>query len=337
VYCYNNGSAEDDLTMSLRAATDHWRDIGRLSDLQTAQMIRSDRIDILVDLSGHTLGNRLLVFSARSAPVQVSWLGYFGTTGLGTMDYLIGDHFVTPETSSCEFVESIWRMPDSYLCFSVPNIDISVRPPPSQGGAPFTFGCFSNLAKVSSETISIWASVLNELPNARLLLKAKGLDDPDVRQRILDQVASRNVWPGRIIFETASPRQDYLSAYHRVDAILDTTPFSGGTTTAEALWMGVPVITLRGQTWAGRICESILSAVGLAELVADSAAKYAQIAIRLAGDTEGLSRLRSELRPKLETSPFCDAEKFTINLEKAYRAMWTTWCAQDLSAAITKA
>lgn len=337
VYCYSNGSSEDDLTVSLRAATDHWREIGRLSDLQVSDMIRSDCIDILVDLSGHTLGNRLLVFSARPAPVQVSWLGYFGTTGLPTMDYLIGDRFVTPESSAPEFVESIWRMPDSYLCFSVPSVDMAVRPPPSAHGAPFTFGCFSNLAKVSSQTIMMWASVLNETPRARLLLKAKGLDNPEVRQRILNQFASRGVLPHRIVFEAASSRQDYLAAYHRIDAILDTTPFSGGTTTAEALWMGVPVITLRGPTWAGRICESILSTVGLEQLVADSASQYAQIAIQLANDSGGLATLRSQLRPMMEASPFCDAKRFTSNLEVAYRSMWTRWCAQGLSTPMTSA
>lgn len=325
VFCYSNGSADDELTASLRRSADHWREIAGLSDTDTVQMIRRDCIDILIDLSGHTLGNRLSVFAMRAAPVQATWLGYFGTTGLPAMDYIIADRFVAPPNRASDYVECVWRMPDSYLCFAPPSLDIPVRPALPQIDAPFMFGCFSNLAKASPESIDLWSSVLNRIPHSNLLLKAKGLDDAGVRKRLLDQMASRGVAAERIVFSGASSRKDYLATYHRIDLMLDTTPFSGGTTTAEALWMGVPVVTLRGPTWAGRICESILSAVGLADWVAATAEEYVEIATRLAADTEGLTTLRLGLRARVEASPFCDATRFTRNLEDAYRTMWGHW------------
>ena len=332
IFCYSNGSADDDLTATLRRSTDHWRDIGGLSDTDTVQMIRRDGIDILIDLSGHTLGNRLNVFAMRAAPVQVTWLGYFGTTGLAAMDYIIADRFVAPLDHSSHYVESIWRMPDSYLCFAPPDVDIPARSPLSPTGTPLIFGCFSNLAKASPESVILWSSVLNRIPHSKLMLKAKGLDEASVRDRLLDQMASYGVASERIIISSASSRKDYLAAYHRIDLMLDTTPFSGGTTTAEALWMGVPVVTLRGPTWAGRICESILSSVGLTELVADTAQQYVEIAVRLTSDVEGLAELRSRLRTQLEASPFCDALRFTGNLEVAYRTMWSNWCSLSTKA-----
>ena len=326
VFCYSNGAADDDLTATLRRSTDQWRDIGGLSDTDTVQMIRRDRIDLLIDLSGHTRGNRLNVFAMRAAPVQVTWLGYFGTTGLAAMDYIIGDRFVVPSEQSSHYVERLWSMPDSYLCFAPPDVDIPVRSPFSPSGSPPVFGCFSNLAKASPESVALWSGVLIRIPHSKLVLKAKGLDEKAVRERLLAQMGAHGVTPDRIVFSGASSRSDYLMAYHQIDLMLDTTPFSGGTTTAEALWMGVPVVTLRGPTWAGRICESILSTVGLAELVADTPEQYVEIAIRLTADVDGLAELRSRLRTQLEASPLCDAVRFTKNLEDAYRTMWSKWC-----------
>lgn len=334
VFCYSNGAANDELTASIRRSTDNWRDIDGLSDTAAAQAIRRDGIDILVDLSGHTLGNRLPVFAMRAAPVQATWLGYFGTTGLPTMDYIIADRFVVPLNQTSNFSEAVWHLPDSYLCFAPPDEKVPERTTPRQLNAPVAFGCFSNLAKASPHSFDLWSQVLHRVPNSKLLLKAKGLDDAGVRQRLQGEMAERGIVSERITFLSASSRKDYLATYHSIDLILDTTPFSGGTTTAEALWMGVPVVTLRGPTWAGRICESILSTVGLPDLVATTSQGYVEIAAALANDPLRLSALRSQLRSQMLGSPFCDAARFTGNLETAYRGMWQSWCRKRLSSSV---
>lgn len=326
VFCYSNKLGEDEMTDRLRRSADHWRSIVGLADADAAHLIATDAIDILVDLSGHTRRNRLGLFAHRAAPVQVCWLGYFGTTGLSTMDYVLADRYVVPDSAAPDFTETIWRLPDSYLCFSPPDLDVAVGQPPGAAGAPLTFGCFSNHAKTSPETIALWANVLNRLPRASLLLKNRSLADPGVRQELLSQLAEHGIAAERIVIEGISSRLAYLETYRRIDIVLDTTPFSGGTTTAEALWMGVPVVTLRGPTWAGRICESILATVGLPELVATTAEAYVEIALRLAEDLPRLTELRSRLRGQLEASPFCDSARFTRQLEDAYAGMWQIWC-----------
>lgn len=328
VFCYSNKPGEDEMTERLRRSADHWRSVVGLSDAEVARMIGVDAIDILVDLSGHTRRNRLGVFALRAAPVQVCWLGYFGTTGLPTMDYVLADRHVVPESAEQDFTETIWRLPDSYLCFSPPDLDVAVGQLPSASGAPLTFGCFSNHVKTTPETIALWARVLNSLPQASLLLKNRSLADPGVRQELLNQLAGHGIAAERIVIEGLSSRLAYLETYRRIDIVLDTTPFSGGTTTAEALWMGVPVVTLRGPTWAGRICESILATVGLPELVATTAEAYVEIATRLAHDLPRLTSLRSGLRGQLASSPFCDSARFTRQLEDAYAGMWRIWCEQ---------
>lgn len=331
IFCYSNTHRADDLTALLKGAADHWRSLVGLSDQTAAALITSDRIDILVDLSGHTALNRLTMFALKPAPVQIAWLGYFGTTGLAAMDYILADRFVVPEPSSPFFTESIWRLPDSYLCFSPPDLDCPIFSPPVTKGEPLTFGNFNNHAKTSLAAVSLWSRILSRAPGSRLLLKTMALADSRARQDLLDQFVSNGIEAERILLEGASPRAELLSSYNRVDIALDPTPYGGGITTAEALWMGVPVVTLHGPTWVGRVSESILSTVGLPHLVAATPDDYVGIAVGLANDKTRLEALRSGLRPQLEASPFCDGSRFTRGLEQAYRSMWKQWCADQIT------
>ena len=328
VFCYSNSLGADATTARLKAASDHWRSIAGMSDGDARATIQRDRIDILVDLSGHTAMNRLPLFALRPAPVQVTGLGYFGTTGLVAMDYILADRFVAPEGDEQYFTEAIWRLPDSYLCFSPPDLDIAVGPPPSLTTGSVTFGCFNNRTKISAGTVALWARVLNAVPNARLFLKSKSLAAAPVSRDLISQFAAHGVASDRIEMEGQSPRAELLASYNRVDIALDPFPFGGGVTTGEALWMGVPVVTLRGDRWVGRVCESILATLGLSELVAGSTDAYVAIAASLAADPARLTALRSGLRARLVSSPFCDGPRFARSLEAAYRAMWTTWCGK---------
>ncbi len=327
IFCYSTSARADDMTTQLQSMADHWRSLVGWSDQAAADLVAGDGIDILVDLSGHTALNRLPMFARKPAPIQVSWLGYFGTTGLTAMDYVLADRFVAPEDAARDFTESIWHLPDSYLCFCPPDFECVVLPPPMTKGEPIVFGSFNNHAKLSSPTVALWSRILKRVAGSRLLLKTKALANAKECQQLLDQFARNGIEKERLCLEGASPRAELLSTYNRVDVALDPTPYGGGTTTAEALWMGVPVVTLRGATWVGRVGESILSTVGLSELVATSPDHYVEIAVGLASDESRLKALRSRLRHQLEASAFCDGTRFTRNLEQAYRSMWRKWCA----------
>ena len=327
VFCYSNNLKDDDLTASFQSEADHWRRLRGLTDEAAAGLIRADAIDILVDMSGHTALNRLPLFARRPAPVQVSWLGYFGTTGLTAMDYVLADRFVVPPGEEDAFTEQVWRMPGSYLCFMPPDMDVPVRSRDVQG--PVTFGSFNNLAKLSPHTVSLWARVVQSVPQSRLLLKTSQLADAAVCQAVRERFAGHGIEADRLVLEGPSPRANLLASYNRVDIALDPYPYGGGTTTAEALWMGVPVVTLRGGTWTGRVSESILSTVGLSDLVAGSQEAYVDLAAKLAADQDRRAALHATLRSRLEESPFCDGAGFTRQLEDACRGMWKQWCKAE--------
>jgi protein O-GlcNAc transferase len=329
VFGYCNRAVVDAMTARLRSAAHHWRDIVNLPDAQVETQIRRDSIDILVDLSGHTAKNRLPLFALRPAPIQVSWLGYFGTTGLGAMDYILADRFVLPEDDKRYFSEAVRYLPNSYLCFSTPDLDLRVSPLPAALSGSVTFGCFNNWAKVTPDTIAVWSAILARVAGSRLLLKTRALGDARIRQSVSEAFAAHGIATERLVMEGAAPRAELLAAYNRVDIALDPFPFGGGTTTVESLWMGVPVVTLRGDRWVGRVSESILSTTGVRELVAASPTDYADIAIALAGDHPRLARLRTTLRKQFETSPLHDAATFTRQLEHAYRQMWRSWCTRQ--------
>ena len=326
VTCYSNSPLTDDITISLQKSVKQWHNIVGLSDDDTASLIRNDCIDILVDLSGHTSGNRLTLFAKRPAPIQVSWIGYFATTGLTAMDYILADRFVVPEQEEHFYTEKVRCLPDSYLCFDPPKFDLEIHNTPAKLMGVFTFGSFNNYCKLSPETITLWAKILNAVPSSRLLLKHNQYSNPSVQQFVHDRFANHNIDNNRVIMEGRSPRQELLVNYQHIDIALDPFPFGGGTTTAECLWMGVPVITMKGDRWVGRVSESILNAVGLPELVADNLDAYRSLAITLSNDIPRLESLRFKLRKTMEASPFCDGKRFTKNLEMIYQSMWKDWC-----------
>ena len=329
--CYSNLRDEDATSARLRRSVDQWRPIHGQGDDSVAAAIRRDGIDILVDLSGHTAGSRLPVFADKPAPVQCSWLGYFGTTGLAEIDYILADRFVIPPADEAFYSETVLRLPDSYLCFTPPR-EAPLVGPLRAAGAPVTFGCFNNLLKINAAVVAAWSAILAAVPESRLLLKTRQLDDPALGAALAEQFAAHGIVRERIICTGGAPRAALLAAYGDVDIALDPFPYGGGTTTVEALWMGVAVISLRGDRFTARVGDSILTTIGLSELVAGSVANYVAQASLLAHDRPRLAALRAGLRDRLAASPLCDAAKFARNLETAYRRMWRERCAAARAA-----
>ena len=326
IYCYYNNTRYDELTENLKRSADHWRNISSQGDDAVAEQIRQDQIDILIDLSGHTAKTRMLLFARKPAPVQVTWLGYFDTTGLTTIDYIIGDRYLIPSEEERHYTEQVARMPNAYLCFTPPDSDIAPNPLPALTSDRITFGCFNNNAKLTEGVIACWSKILHALPQAQLYLKYPPFGDAQVRQRYFDLFATQGIAAERIRLTGHSPRHEYLAAYQEVDLGLDPFPFNGCTTTMESLWMGVPVVTLRGDRYVGHMGETILKHLDLAECVTDSEEAYIDRAIALVSDLPRLAALRSGLRDRLLKSPLCDGPGFTRDLEAVYRRMWDTWC-----------
>lgn len=313
IVCYTDRLHEDQYTSRFRAVADQWRMTLDRSPADIAQQIRQDEIDVLIDLMGHTGRTELLIFAQRPAPVQITWFGYVGTTGLAAMDYLLADRFHVRPGEEGAYVEKVLRMPNSYACYGPPTETPPVEALPARAAGYVTFGCFNIPAKISTRTLDAWGQILRRVPTARLMLKYGGVDQPEVQARIGHEFASRGVSADRLILEGWSEHPELLAAYQRVDLALDTQPYSGGLTTCEALWMGVPVITYPGQTFAGRHSQSYLANAGLAEFIAADAAEYVELAVNWASRIDELSQLRKELRSRLRESPVCDAQKFAAD------------------------
>jgi predicted O-linked N-acetylglucosamine transferase (SPINDLY family)/predicted SAM-dependent methyltransferase len=335
VFCYSNAPYADETTARLRGLAEEWRDIGGLTDAQVAERMRFDRIDILVDLAGHTGGGRPLLFANKPAPVQATWLGYPGTTGLAAIDYRLTDAHADPAGASEAFyTEELVRLPAGFLCYRPPVDSPAVAPPPSErGGAHFpgvTFGSFSYLGKVMPSMIELWARLLAAVPEARLMLKSYGLSAASARAELTGRFARHGIGAERLVL---LPPEDgmaaHLARYGEVDIALDSFPYNGTTTTFEALWMGVPVVTLAGQSHAARVGLSILSRLGLGELAAASAAEYLDKAVALARDAPRRGELRRSLRARLQASPLLDGAGFTRGLEAAYTDMWARFARKE--------
>ncbi|WP_133664051.1 tetratricopeptide repeat protein [Paraburkholderia sp. BL10I2N1] len=318
---------EDALTARLKQHFSAWHLLAGRDDEACAKQICADRIDILVDLSGHTNHNRLSMFAWKPAPVQVSWLGYFATTGLRSIDYVLGDRYVLPDTETAHFVELPWCLPDSYLCFTPPEPEIATDPLPMLTSGTVTFGSFNHLVKLNDAVVALWARVLHAVPGSRLYLKTKQLNDPSVQCATAARFAALGIDDARLILEGESPRAALLAAYNRVDIALDPFPYPGGTTTVEALWMGVPVLTRRGNRFLSHVGESILHNAGMPQWIAHNDDDYVVKAVTFAAAHDRLKRLRAGLRQQLLASPLCDASRFARNLEAAFRGMWRQYVA----------
>ena len=325
-FCYSVASRPDEMTSRLKRTAHAWRDCAGLADADVARQIRADGIDILIDLSLHTAGNRLLVLAQKPAPVQVTWLGYAGTTGLSGIDYRITDPYLDPPGQGDEFyTETSIRLPNCFWCYQAPEQAPEVNPLPAAAGNPITFGCFNHFTKMSAPTLDLWAKLLAAVPNSRLVIHAHRANH---RTQTLARFSENGIHPDRITFVGLLPLPDYFSQHHRIDIALDPFPYGGGTITCDALWMGVPTITLHGRTAVGRGGVSILSNVGLTDWVAKSLEDYISIAVERSSDLPKLAELRSNLRARMLKSPLMNAPGFAADIEAAYRGMWESWCSR---------
>ena len=323
VFCYANVRVPDATTARLRTLADHWRDIARLDDDEAADCIRKDEIDLLIDLAGHTAHHRLQIFARRPAPVQATWIGYPNTTGLDAIDHRLTDEICDPPgQTEAWHSEKLVRLPSAFSCYQPDTAAPEVNSLPASQAGRITFGCFNNFAKITPEVIALWGQLLRRLPDAQLLLKSRGLDDPTTAARIRAAFSDVGIDGGRLALNGKELSvHDHLRLYHGVDIGLDPFPYNGTTTTCEALWMGVPVIALAGNVHAARVGASLMSHVGLPDLVATTPDDYVAKAAALASDLPKLSELRRTLRETMHRSPLCDAAKFTRELEDAYEAM----------------
>ena len=321
VVLYSNSVKEDNLTARLRAAATEWIPVATMGDDALADRIRRDRVHILLDLSGHTRGNRLMVFARRPAPIQVLAGGFFDTTGMDAMDYVISDGVETPVGAERWFSEQVVSMPDGYISYDPPDYAPEVARLPAAANGRITFGCFNNLAKINDHVVDLWCRVLHRVEGSRLVLKTKQLDDASVRERFAGLFAERGIAADRLDLQGFAPHAELLGAYNTVDIALDPFPYSGGLTTCEALWMGVPVLTLPGPTFAGRHSASHLTNVGLTDWIVDSPDAYVEKAETWAQDLDGLAALCASLRERTRSSPLCDGARYARNLETALRRM----------------
>jgi protein O-GlcNAc transferase len=325
--CYSDRDVLDRMTERLRAASDVWHDVRRLPHEALAAQIRHEQIDILFDLAGHTSANRLLVFARKPAPIQVTWLGYVGTTGLSAIDYLLADRHQVPEGSERYYHETVLRMPEGYVCYLPPAEAPAVGPLPAATAGHVTFGSFSSPSKINAQVVALWSQVLGRVPHARLVLKYCGFDAPNTRRRLLDMFAAHQIAPDRLILEGWSPRAEALARYNQIDLALDPFPYGGGLTTCEALWMGVPVITCPQETFASRHALSHLSSVRFTETVAQTREQYVELAAAWAGDLPRLAATRARLREQVARAPLCDAPRFAADFSALLRHVWHRWCA----------
>jgi predicted O-linked N-acetylglucosamine transferase (SPINDLY family) len=323
VFCYASVRRPDEVTAALKSQADQWRDIAAMSDEQAAEMIRADRIDILVDLAGHTANHRLTLFARRAAPVQVTYLGYPNTTGLATMDYRLTDAAADPPgTTESHYTERLVRLPHGFLCYMPPGHAPEPRAMSAANGSPITFASFNNLAKVTQAMVGLWAKILRRVPDSILLLKAGALADQATQARVRAEFDRHGIGADRIELRGREPSPArHLAMYHRVDVALDTSPYNGTTTTCEALWMGVPVVTLAGQSHASRVGASLLTCADLAMLIARGEEEYVAIVSQLAHDLERRLALAATLRQKMQGT-ICTARRFLADLEAAYVWMW---------------
>lgn len=327
IFCYPISRRQDAVTDRFRSITGHWFPLTDLTDAEAADRIRADQIDILVDVAGHTCDCRPLIFAHRAAPVQVSWLGYPDGTGLPTMDYRLTDAIADPPGVTDRWhLEKLVRLENGFLCFRPPLNTPPAPDLPARRNGHVTFGSFNNNAKITPEVVALWSALLRRVPGSRLILKSKPFADAATLARYQGLFGANGITPDRVDLLPQTPDQgDHLRAYDRLDIALDPFPYNGTTTSCEALWMGVPVVTLLGTHHVARVTASLLHRIGLDELVADGTDAWLDITAGLAGDLDRLETLRRTLRPRMQSSPLCDPYGFAAQVEAAYRRMWQDW------------
>ena len=319
----------DDLSERIKPSFSMWKPIFGQTDEAAANMIYADGVHVLLDLSGHTAGNRLLMFGHKPSPVQVSWLGYFATTGLNEMDYVLGDPYVTPPKYDKHFTEKIWRLPETRWCFTPPDAHIELSAPPALNCGYVTFGCFNTITKINDKVVELWANLLHLVADSRLFLKARQFRDNAVCNTVIQQFAAKGINSERIKLEGPEEREEYLAAYNKVDIALDPFPFTGGTTSVESLWMGVPLVTLAGNSLISRQGVGILMNAGLSDWIAEDEKEYLAKAVSFATNLDELTALRARLRPNILASPLFDAPRFACHLENALLEMWSRRVKQN--------
>jgi predicted O-linked N-acetylglucosamine transferase (SPINDLY family) len=328
-HCYAQQDAEDEVTARIRARAAGWRDTRAMDDEALAQAIRDDAIDIVVDLAGHTPGNRLPALARKPAPVALTWLDYFDTTGCEAFDAIVTDALHSPPGDLQPLCERRLRLAPLRFCYAAPPDAPEPVPPPSSRGAGVVFGAFHRFAKIGPSVVRAWADLLARAPGARLVIKNDALGDERDRAWHAERLAAAGLPMERVDLRGASPHLEMLAQYGDIDIALDAFPYNGGITTLEALWMGRPVVTLEGDTLIARQSAAILRSAGLGELVAGDAHEMAALAAALAADPGRIARLSAGLRDRLAASPVCDAPAFTRSLEAAYRSAWRAWCAGE--------
>jgi predicted O-linked N-acetylglucosamine transferase (SPINDLY family) len=325
---YSELPHEDEFTARLKGYFDVWRPTFGILDEQVDRQIRADRVDILVDLAGHTSKNRAKLMCRAAAPVQAEFLGYPSTTGIEAIQWRITDAKADPVgMTERHYTEKLIRLPRTAWCYRPLGGAPDVSNLPADHNRHITFGSFNNFAKINVRVIRVWTQILPRVPSARLMLKYAGISEPSVRQALREQFAAGGVDPDRLDLRGRDPTElAHLAQYANIDIALDTFPYNGTTTTCEALWMGVPVVTIAGQLHQARVGASLLSSVGLDDWVAQDEEGYVTKAVEAAGDIAGLRELRSNLRQMMERSPLGDEAGFTRELEGALREIWRAWC-----------
>ncbi len=329
LFAYSNVEKEDAKTEQIKKYFPHWRNIRYLSDDAAADLIEEDKIDILVDLAGHTAQNRLMVFARKPAPIQASWLGYPATTGMAAMDYRITDSYAEPNGMTEDLnTEKLWRLPDIFCVYTPHEYSPAVIDhPPFEDNGYITFGCFNNFTKVTDPVLESWARIMEQVPNSRLFLEIAGIENKKLGTEILERFEKHGLPIDRVVLEPYR-RANQFVLYNKIDIALDPFPCNGGTTSMDTLWMGVPFVTLTGRHFVSRMGVTILTNAGLSELIAKDTDEYVSIAVDLAKNHEKLRKLRKGLREKLAASPVMDQEKFVRNMENAFRGMWKEWVSR---------
>jgi len=324
VYGYCNNTERDRYTERIASHMDHWLVCQGMSDAQLAERIRADAIDILVDLSGHTALNRLLVFARKPAPVQVTWIGYQGSTGLSAIDYRITDAFMDPPGLTERYhSETLVRLPNGGSAYQPEPDSPAVNALPALSTGEVVFASLNTLSKINPAVVSLWARILSALPQAQLMLG--NVTDAEIAQRLTRQFAQHGIAPARLILQPKMSTADYLALHQRIDIGLDPFPYNGGTTTMHSLWMGVPVITLAGQQAIARFGVSLMSRVGLPQFICQTEDEYVECAVKFANDLPALDAVRQSLRARMSAAEWAPAN-ITRHLEAAYREMWRKWC-----------